>query len=299
VTISRLTNALDDAPFASREVALPSFDRWIPQPGVRMVFRENRLHVDGTSSSDGYQLYSPVIAAEPGEHIEVDIPNEPMDGELCVGALNAKGSWLLAASGWRERLDFRGDATKGFRVVLANCQRIAVPVASRFAVSPGWYRGEDTTFYADRLVALGLDRHPPAGSAPAILPDHPSVRLTDGDVAQRSSIVKGSAGAWTIDGRVPEAGAFLLRSRPQFVDNETRLVISGRVSSGGLTVGLLRGNTWSARETVTDPGDFTVMLAPADNAEYSIGVAAEPDSRSNTSFTLSRVDLVPPLRPAR
>jgi hypothetical protein len=42
-----------------------------------------------------------------------------------------------------------------------------------------------------------------------------------------------------------------------------------------------------------------VMLAPADNAEYSIGVAAEPDSRSNTSFTLSRVDLVPPLRPAR
>jgi hypothetical protein len=298
VSISRLTNALDEAPFASREVTLPPFDRWIPQPGVRMVFRENRLQVDGTSSSDGYQLYSPVIAAEPGEHVEVDIPSEPMNGALCVGALNAKGSWLLAASGWRERLDFLGDATKGFRVVLANCQRIPVPVASRFVMSPGWYRREDTTFYADRLIAVGLDRRSPAGSAPVTLPDHAPVRLTDGDLTQRASIVKGS-GAWTIDGRVPDAGEFLLRSRPQFVDNETRLVVSGKVSSGGLTVGLLQGDTWIARETVTDPGDFTVMLAPAENGQYSIGVAAEPDGRSNTSLTLSRVDLVPPLRPAR
>jgi hypothetical protein len=299
VQISRVRDALEEEPFASREVPLPPFERWIPQPGVRMVLQNLRLQVDGTSSSDGYQLYSPVIAAQPGEHIEVDIPNQPMQGELCVGALNAKGAWLLPASVWRERLDFRGDTTKGFRVVLASCQRSAVPVASRFVVSPGWYRGEDTTFYADSLVAVGVDGHLLTGKAPTTMLDHAPVPMTDADVAQRVPFVTAHGSGWTIDGHVMDADAFLLRTRPQFVDNETRLIVSGWISRGAVTFGLLRDDTWIARETVTTPGDFTVMLAPAENGQYSVSVASDATAGSEVSLALSRVDLVPPLRPSR
>jgi hypothetical protein len=299
VTISRLNDTLYEEPFASRNVALPPFDRWIPQPGVRMVLRSNRLQVDGTNSSDGYQLYSPVIRAEPGEHVEVEIPNRTIDGELCVGALNAKGEWLLPASVWRERMDFRGDSTKGFRVVLANCQTIAVPVLSRFDVWAGWYRGEARALYADRLVAFGLGRGPATagGQATPFSADAAPVRLTEADVAERAPIVTGSAGAWSIHGSVTAADTLLLRSRPRFVDNETRLIVSGTVSRGGISVGLRRGDDWIARETVTDAGDFSVMLAPSVNGQYSIAIAST--SGPMISSTLSRVDLVPPLRPPR
>ena len=58
-----------------------------------------------------------------------------------------------------------------------------------------------------------------------------------------------------------------LQSKPRPFDRHTRLIVSGAVEKGGVTIGLLKRNQWAVQVNVAEPGPFTaVIAAPADGA---------------------------------
>ena len=297
VTASRILDLLNPGEREARGTALPAFTHWIPMPGIQTILRNEQLEVYGDNSVGGYQLYSPLIAATRGELVEVDVPSTVSRGQVCTGILNAKGQWLVVANEWREQLDFHADATRGFRVAFSNCQS-GQAQASRFDVSPGSLIRGGLVTYVDRLNdgdAAHTEAAAVARPETVPFPDQPAIALASADVEHRAALVKGGPGAWAIDGVVSPADPWLLRSRPRFLDTETRLLVSGRVVRGGVSVGLLKDDAWMARDIVTGPGDFTVLLAPPANGRYALAVAGESD----VSLTLSRIDLLPPMRPAK
>ena len=302
VAASKIFDLLDPGEREPRGRALPGFTRWIPMPGIQTVLRNERLAVYGDNSAGGYQLYSPLISATSGELVEIDIPSTVARGQVCTGILNAKGQWLVVANEWREQLDFRADATQGFRVAFSNCQAAGETQASRFDVSPGSLIQGGVVAYVDRLEDAASAKLPATSAAsPGAVrfPDQPANSLVPSELVHRAAFVKGGTGAWAIDERAGSGERWLLRSRPRYVDTETRLLVSGRLARGGISVGLLDGDAWIARATVIEPGEFTVLLAPAANGSYSIAVASEPASGSDASVTLSRIDFLPPMRPAK
>lgn len=275
VTIGRVVDVPEARPVPG--TPLPDFTSWIPMPGVKMILASGRLRVEGDASSSSYQLYSPMIPAAPGELVEVDVPSTLDRGSVCVGVLNGAGRWLVVADEWREQIDFRGDASRGFRVAFANCQFSGEPQPSRFSLAPGTYTRWGTALYADQLVAHGLGHSAAVTDVP---PWRPPVEFP----SQPLIVVRSTR----------SDNGFLFHADPRYLDTETRLLVAGHLQKGSLSIGLLRSGDWASRLNVAEPGEFVAMLAPASNGTYAVAVAGEA-----AGTALDRVWLLPAVRPAK
>jgi hypothetical protein len=89
----------------------------------------------------------------------------------------------------------------------------------------------------------------------------------------RTPIVQGDPpGGWRISGtpRGPQWPAIEFSSQQRTPDD--RFVLEGEVERGGITVGLVRGETWTedGNLTITTAGRFTVVLAPSAPGSYGV-----------------------------
>lgn len=274
---------LDPGEHPSRSRQLPDFALWEPAGGVRTQLAEGRLHVDGNDTALGYQVSSPVMPIGESDRLEVRVPSTVASGRVCSGVLNADATrWLVPADAWREVLRFRGDATGGFRLVFANCNRAPRPGPSRFDIAPGSYVADAPDLYVDRLAALALG------------PRGPQASITSaGDLTYRAGIVARGAGVWTIAGRADSKYSFLLRSTARPLRTDQRVLVTGHVSRGGVTVGLLRNEQWAVSTNIRTPGDFRVVLAPPSRDSYEIVLANNLSDDLDTSLVVDRIDIYP------
>jgi len=303
VSASPMLDLLSPTEHEATGTPLPPLTRWIPMPGIQGIIKDGRLHVDGDASPASYQMYSPLIAAAPGDTVEADVPSVVTGGRVCAGILNARGQWLVTATRWRQQFDFVADATGGFRVAFTNCQLPGEMQTTRLDVLPGSYVAAPPPSYSDRLVGAALEGAPvDAGRrqvTPVAFPEQPVVSIAPADFLLKAAGVARHAGGWSIAARVDSASPVLLKSRVQYIDNETHLVVAGRIERGGLIVGLLRGDEWQMKRTISEPGDFIALLTPKDTGQYAVAVAADSASGAEAAATLTRIDLVPPIRPAK
>jgi hypothetical protein len=202
------------------------------------------------------------------------------------------------------------DATQGFRIVLANCKSQPDAVASRFVVWPGSYMVEAIgELYADRLVAAALhaDAAKPEELADLAVRTFPSgLRVTKAEVqgpvtaleptdfAFRAENVRRDGDGWIATGRAQGQYSYLLQSKEKRLTKDSRLLAAGRVERGGVSIGLLKNNKWAAQINITEPGDFTVVIAPPSSGNYSVLVANDlrQPQDLDTSVVLSRLGMV-------
>ena len=256
-----LFDYLDPAAYPSRERPLTPLAQWDVVPGVRTSIADGRLHVDGNATPLGYQVSTPVIPFGRGDYVEVRVRATVTSGRVCNGVLNADQTrWLVVADELHELMQFRGDATAGFRVVFANCGR-GVTQPSRFDLNEGSYVIDPPNLYADRLLAVAFGAGGPVSSINGAA-----------DLDYMSNIVTVNAGTWTIEGKADAQYSYLLRSKPRHLTTEQRVVVSGRVTNGAMTIGLLQNEGWKTQWRV-DAGSFRVVLVPPATGEYAIVVA--------------------------
>jgi hypothetical protein len=304
VSAAPILDLLGPAERAARGQALPPFTRWIPMPGIQGIIKRGRLRLDGDASPASYQLYTPLIAAAAGDSVEADVPSEVMSGRVCAGVLNGRGQWLVAATRWRQQFDFVADASGGFRIAYTNCQLAGEAQATQIDVLPGRYAATPPPSYSDALVRVALEGAPlDAVIRPAPQPvkfaERPFVVVAPEEFVLRAPGVVDRAPDWSIASRVGAGSPVLLKSRPRYIDNETHLVVAGRIEHGGVIVGLQRGDEWAIKRTINEPGDFVVLLTPKDTGRYAVAVAGDSTSGADAAATLTRIDLVPPVRPAK
>jgi hypothetical protein len=245
----------------SRERALTPLAQWDVVPGVRTSIVDSRLRVEGNAIAAGYQVSTPVIPFGRGDYVEVRVHATVTSGRVCNGVLNADQTrWLVVADELHELMQFRGDATAGFRVVFANCGR-EVPRPARFELSEGSYVIDPPHLYADRLLAVAFGAGGPLSSLSSVA-----------DLDYVSGIVTVNAGTWTIEGKADAQYSYLLRSKPRHLTTEQRVVVSGRVTKGAMTIGLLQDEHWKTQWRV-DAGPFRVVLVPPATGDYSVVVA--------------------------
>lgn len=305
VTISPLSDLIDPAERPSHAQPLPALASWTPEPGVHATAIDGgAVRVEGTSSLYGYQWSSPIVPIEPGDQIEVRVPNRILQGEVCVGAMNRTGEWLVPADGWRTEFDFKGDATRGFRILFANCQAEQRGSTSRFEVQPGTFLNHRTELYADRLVGFALDRlHRPEPADPSILVSPVTLKATRTAVAQpiepleQKNVAYADPGVkpgapWTIAGKAAEPYAYLVKSKVREFDSKAVLLVKGRVTAGGISVGLLRDEKWAGQIDVITPGEFTAVIGPPAKGAYAI-VIANNSKASDTSAVIERIGVLP------
>ena len=283
VTVYPIHDLLDPAEHPSRRRSLPDFAEWMPLPGVKVTTGGGRLRVEGDATALGYQVSSPVVPFSRDDRVELRVPSTTAAGRVCAGILDAGGTrWLVPADEWREELRFRGDGTGGFRVVFANCQRgTDRPEQSRFEIAPGAYVVDPPGLYADALASLALG------------PKRPIESLQLTDLHYVAPNVKRAANTWTIDGQAEGKYSYLIQSRPRGLEAMSRVLVAGRITRGGLTIGLLDGTKWVAQWNVGTPGDFRIVLEPPSNGAYAIVVANYLGDRLDTSIVIDRLDIYP------
>jgi hypothetical protein len=132
-----------------------------------------------------------------------------------------------------------------------------------------------------------LDRDVPSGAGavnmytwPADLPvanlDRPIEPVSGDPVwrAGRGDIVRElRPGAWTVDGQAQSPFAYLLQFRDEPVASGAYFVVRGELFEGGLQVGFLEQNRWSAFVAVTHEGLFEAVLQMQKPGRYGLVVA--------------------------
>ena len=289
----RIRPQLDDDQVAARSMfrALP-LDSWVghASPGVRARLTESgSLAVEGNASRTGYQISSPAVPGRVNARVTLRAGFAGQQGAVCLGALNGTGAKWLANGGNPARdFSFTVDETGAFQVVFYNCNASdAGNVESRFTVSSTQYAVESTGFYVDRLLEVrdpvraaalvaadARVRSFPAGLA--VTSDEIGriqLPLSGDDMSFSSAIASHAAGGWTIAGRADGPFSYLLKSKPQTVDDDRRLVAHLRVRTGGVTIGLLRNNAWAGQVNLTGAGEYIAVLQPPARGVYEVVVA--------------------------
>jgi hypothetical protein len=79
-------------------------------------------------------------------------------------------------------------------------------------------------------------------------------------------------GGWIARGTPDGPATSLVQLRAEPRGPEDRFVVEGEVIRGGVTVGLLTGQTWAGDTNVTfaTPGPFSVVLAPVTHGDYGV-----------------------------
>jgi len=70
-------------------------------------------------------------------------------------------------------------------------------------------------------------------------------------------------------------------------------VVTGHLERGGISIGLLQKDKWVAQVSITEPGDFTVVIAPPSSGFYSVLFANDLQDGLETSIVLTRVGVLP------
>jgi hypothetical protein len=311
VEVRPILSLLDPDEQPMRWTALAPFDKWKTAAGATAQADGESVHVAGDASAFGYQYSSPPIRVRRQNRVTVRMPVRVEQGRVCSGVLNGDESgWLVHPDASRESLQFSIDATQGFRVVLANCNGDQNATASRFVVWPASYRVDPIgDFYVDRLVTAALYPNAPkagelAGPEVRTLPVALEVTKTEAestltnfgpsDLSYRAGILRQDGNRWVVQGTADAQYSYLLQSSPIRMNARSRVLISGRVERGGATIGLLKNNQWASQLNVTEPGEFTIVIAPPSGGAYSVVVAnnlSKPDDL-NTSIVFDRIGML-------
>lgn len=315
VTAYPVVGLLERDELPSRALPLPSLEKWEATTGNQARVEGNELVVTGDGSGSGYQLMSPFVRVRESHEVTIRISMRTLSGRVCTGILNGDGrQWLVTPDRTRGELQFTVDETQAFRVVYANCNPREGSPPSRFAVSPGEILDQPpAATYARRLVVAAL--HPeleqlderagpdvqtvPAGlvvSAAAV--SGPIEPVTPEELGYRAGIVTHDAGVWSFQGQAEGAYTYLVQTRERRLDADSRLLVSGHVTKGGIAIGLLRDNKWVSQINVTEAGEFTVVIAPPGRGAYSILVANVLPQGLDTSIVLNKFGLVAKPGPA-
>jgi hypothetical protein len=310
VTAYPIVGLLDPLERPSHTQDLPDLASWAASKGVDVSADGNAVHVNGDDSADGYQLTSPSIRAREHDKITVRTPINVERGKVCAGVLNGTAlSWLVPPDIPRDELQFNIDTTQAFHVVLANCNAKPGSEKSRFVLWRGTYLNDPAEFYADRLVMAALHRDASKPPEPArlglrTLPaglsvteaeiEGPIESFAPTDLSYRADLVQRDAsGVWIAKGRAEGKFTYLLHTKARPLEKNSRVLVGGHIDQGGITVGLLRNNEWAAQVNITDPGDFTVIIAPPNGGTYSILVANDLPEGLDTSIVLTKFGRLP------
>lgn len=306
VTISPIIGLVDPDEQPTPELKLPPLSKWSAIAGVSAHPDGEIMAIDGDTSQGGYQFLSPPIRVRQGNRVTVRVPTRVERGNVCSGILNGDESgWIVPPLASREDIQFVMDSTQGFRVVLANCKAQQDTQATRFLVWPGSYLLEEIDgFYTDRLVLAALY---PGRAKPEELADlsvrtfpsnlrvtkaeveGPVKELAEADFSYRAGLVRKEGSTWVASGTAEGKYSYLLQSKDQRLTKDSRVLVSGRVERGGLSIGLLKDSQWVGQINLTEPGDFTVVLAPPAAGNYSVLVANNIRDGLETSVVLSHI----------
>ena len=111
-------------------------------------------------------------------------------------------------------------------------------------------------------------------------------------MAFHAPIVRADGEGWTISGRAESAYSYLLQSKTRSFDKNTRLLVTGTIEKGGLTIGLLDRNKWAVQVTVTDPGPFVVVIAAPGSGAYAITAANALSGPLDTAIAITKLRVV-------
>lgn len=148
----------------------------------------------------------------------------------------------------------------------------------RFATgSPGRFLGRSFDVLRDLLL-------PPWGR-PAVVtvpdgryvtrPEMGRIRyaVDDAAIGFMADAVRYTGSGWQLNATDTEPFTFLLGSWPQQVETDARLLVSGTLQSGGLSIGLLKNGRWLNTVNVTRAGRFAVVIEPSAEGPYDIMLA--------------------------
>ena len=292
---------------------VPQPASWTPTKGVRhTTLPSGGLVIEGDASRSATQVTSPKMQADIGDSVTLHLDMTVTEGRACLGVLNGtKTAWLVSPDRPRADVTFHEDESRGFYVLSANCNDADTGnAATRLTVFGGTYTVEPAMFYTDRLMnAVGAKPLDPtdvdlSGAMPGLLTVPPDLRVTasllnaphqplaSSDMAFTAPIIRASGGGWTIAGRAESAYSYLLQSKPRPFDANARLIVTGTVEKGGLTIGLLSKGAWAAQLNVTEPGPFTVVIAPPRSGVYSVLVANALPGSLDTSIAIIKLGIV-------
>ncbi|HWI17200.1 MAG TPA: hypothetical protein VNT81_05610 [Vicinamibacterales bacterium] len=311
IVVHPILGFLDADEYPNQWKPLPLLNAWKTAPGLAFEVAQDTVRVSGDASVSGYQYSSPTVRERRQNRVTVRVPLRVEQGDVCAGVLNGDdSSWLLAPSASRDSLQFVVDQTQGFRVVLANCKSKESPTTSRFVVWPGSYYVEPSAeYYVDRLITAAL--YPNAlrprelaGPEVRLLPsgievskadaDSPITNFTAQELSYRAPNVRQDGQVWIANGQAEGPYSYLIQSAPIRMDGDSRVLVSGRVEHGGITLGLQRNNEWAGQINITEPGEFTAVIAPPGRGTYSVVVAnnlSKPDDLA-TSIVFSRFGML-------
>lgn len=315
VTAYPVVGLLERDELPSSAVALPALEKWEPTTGVQAKVDGNELQVTGDGTGSGYQLMSPLMRAREAHQIAIRISMRTISGRICTGILNGNGgAWLVNPDRARGELKFTVDETQAFRLVYANCNPREGSPPSRFAVAPGEILDEPpAASYAKRLVAAAL--HPeleqlderagpdvltvPAGLVVSAATVSGQIEpVTSAELIYRAANASYDAGVWSFQGQAEGAYTYLVQTKERRLNADSRVLVQGRVAKGGIAIGLLSDNKWVSQMNITEPGEFTVVIAPPRRGSYSILVANVLPQGLETSIVLNKFGLVAKPGPA-
>ena len=147
-----------DEPLRVKERAaytkLPDFANWVPSVGVNVAKEGPRYKMVGDNTQWGYQLSSQAIAVSPNSAVVVRLDYEVVAGKICVGILDEKSSWLVAADRSERVYEFNSGSNSSLRIVFANCnQQKDGNKVSRVLLNDSTYRVVSSPLYTDDLVS--------------------------------------------------------------------------------------------------------------------------------------------------
>ena len=144
-------------------------------------------------------------------------------------------------------------------------------------MSSARYRLQERAPYVDRLMALGagaLRLH----TAPAnllVTPDELN-RLTPIGVdamEYHAAIATSGPTGWTIKGKPEGSDTHLLRAKPADAAAGAWLIAQGRLTTGGLRIGVLENGQWARSVNVTNAGEFIAVVEVPRSGRYTVVVA--------------------------
>src|SRR5262249_51501553 len=93
----------------------------------------------------------------------------------------------------------------------------------------------------------------------------------------------------SVDTRPADRSSTVLSFKPVALENGAALLAHGRVDSGGVAVGLLKGDRWYRRVEITEPGAFMAVVEVPQAGVYVPAIANDaPKNRWPNRFVIFR-----------
>lgn len=292
IDVYPIRSTVDDGPTPA-SVAMPPLREWRPSAGIQVsLTAPDALVVQGDNSQQGYQVQSPPVPAPPGMRATVRVALTAEQGSVCLGALNRHAQkWLASGVGPAHELAFDVDETAGFVLMIYNCNSAQPTTApSRFTVSSARYALHDHLLYIDRLMAL-LATGPRLRTVPGnllVTPDDLNrvAPIPVSDVEYHATMATPGPEGWAIKSNAEGGDLLVLRAKPADADAGAWLIVQGRLTTGGLTIGVLENKRWARSVNVTNAGEFIAVVEVSQPGRYSAVIANNPSDPAQSTDVL-------------